>query len=111
FVSLARRGAFSLDGKPPASWARRWATHGPTLLSVSAAVLLVSFAAPSLTRIPRHSTLLGHASSSGAPLFDWIRANTARDAVLLTPPDLDGVRFFAQRAIVVDWKCSPGIPL
>ncbi len=34
--------------------------------------------------------------------LDWIRSHTKPDALLLSPPYQDGIRFFAERAIVVD---------
>ena len=39
--------------------------------------------------------------------LDWVRARTAKDALLLSPPYLDGVRFFGERAIVVDFHANP----
>lgn len=43
-------------------------------------------------------------------LYRWLRESSPRDAIYLTPPDLDGARFLGQRAIVVDWKAVPLIP-
>jgi len=43
-------------------------------------------------------------------LYRWLRESSPRDAIYLTPPDLDGSRFLGQRAIVVDWKAVPLIP-
>ena len=37
----------------------------------------------------------------------WIRDHTPQEAVLLSPPYLDGARFFAQRAIVADFQVHP----
>lgn len=39
--------------------------------------------------------------------LQWIRSNTEKNAVLLTPPDAGGIRFFAERAIVVDFHANP----
>ncbi|HEX3776480.1 MAG TPA: DUF6798 domain-containing protein, partial [Polyangiaceae bacterium] len=43
-------------------------------------------------------------------LYRWLRESSPRDAIYLTPPDLDGARFLGERAIVVDWKAVPLIP-
>ena len=37
----------------------------------------------------------------------WIRTQTPQDSLLLTPPQQDGMRFFAERAIVVDFHANP----
>ena len=37
----------------------------------------------------------------------WIRTHSPQDAILLTPPSLDGIRFFTERAIVVDFHANP----
>lgn len=37
----------------------------------------------------------------------WIRTHTPKDVLLLTPPYQDGVRFFSERAIVVDFHGLP----
>lgn len=40
-------------------------------------------------------------------LAHWCRENTPTDAVFLTPPDLAGFRFWARRAVVVDYATPP----
>lgn len=57
-----------------------------------------------------HSNLLREESGSNADLYRWLREESPKDAVYLTPPDLDGARLLGQRAIVVDWKAVPLIP-
>jgi hypothetical protein len=34
----------------------------------------------------------------------WVRQHTARDAVILTPPDREGFRVFSERPVVGEWK-------
>jgi len=56
------------------------------------------------------STLLREERGSTADLYRWLRERSPKDAVYLTPPDLEGTRYLGQRAIVVDWKAVPLIP-
>jgi hypothetical protein len=35
---------------------------------------------------------------------DWVRLNTPKDAILLTPPQETGFRVFSERSIVGEWK-------
>ncbi|HWZ87707.1 MAG TPA: DUF6798 domain-containing protein [Polyangiaceae bacterium] len=59
----------------------------------------------------RRSTLVkDDEGRTNLDLYRWLRESSPRDAVYLTPPDLDGARFLGQRAIVVDWKAVPLIP-
>jgi hypothetical protein len=56
------------------------------------------------------STLLKEERGATADLYRWLREKSPKDALYLTPPDLEGARFLGQRAIVVDWKAVPLIP-
>jgi hypothetical protein len=59
----------------------------------------------------RRSTLLkDDEGRANVELYRWLRESSPRDAIYLTPPDLDGARYLGQRAIVVDWKAVPLIP-
>jgi Dolichyl-phosphate-mannose-protein mannosyltransferase len=59
----------------------------------------------------RRSTLLkDDEGRANLDLYRWLRESSPRDAIYLTPPDLDGARYLGQRAIVVDWKAVPLIP-
>lgn len=53
------------------------------------------------------STLLHGLDPSQTALYAWLRRHTPTDAVLLTPPSVEGMRFHSERAIVVDWKAAP----
>jgi hypothetical protein len=57
-----------------------------------------------------HSTLLKEEDGRNDQLYRWLREESPKDAIYLTPPDLEGARFLGQRAIVVDWKAVPLIP-
>jgi hypothetical protein len=56
------------------------------------------------------STLLKEDGGRNDELYRWLREKSPKDAIYLTPPDLEGARFLGQRAIVVDWKAVPLIP-
>src|SRR6188768_2217641 len=56
------------------------------------------------------STLLREDGGRNDELYRWLREKSPKDAIYLTPPDLEGARFLGQRAIVVDWKAVPLIP-
>jgi 4-amino-4-deoxy-L-arabinose transferase-like glycosyltransferase len=56
------------------------------------------------------STLLKQERGATVELYRWLRERSPKDAVFLTPPDLEGARYLGQRAIVVDWKAVPLIP-
>ncbi len=56
------------------------------------------------------STLLKEERGANSELYKWLREQSPKDAVYLTPPDLEGARLLGQRAIVVDWKAVPLIP-
>jgi len=43
-------------------------------------------------------------------LAEFMRERTPKQALFLTPPDDDSLRFFGERAIVVDWKGNPAVP-
>ncbi len=58
---------------------------------------------------PRSSLLRNHAPHD-QQLYDWVADNTNEDALFLTPPTHQSFRFDTQRAIVVDWKCTPMLP-
>jgi len=56
------------------------------------------------------SSLLHEEQGSQADLSAWLRQSSPKDAIFLTPPDLQSLRYMGERAIVVDWKAVPLIP-
>jgi hypothetical protein len=65
------------------------------------------------TMVFRHFNLIapdmGYVRPAERELYEWM-GTTEPDAVFLIPPALDGVRLFARRAVVVDWKGFPFRP-
>jgi hypothetical protein len=43
-------------------------------------------------------------------LYEWMRDKSPKDALFLTPPRAESMRFHGERAIVVDWKSNPVSP-
>ncbi len=88
----------------------RWETvaHGALLLMLGG--LVVISAHQDLGMIRARSTLLAGRNPSEEALYAWVREHTEVDAIFLTPPRIEGMRFHMQRAIVVDWKAVPIVP-
>jgi len=86
-----------------------WRHAKPELLAAVALALLVGFGVGPLARIARHSSLLASASPARG-LHAWMREKTPKQSLFLTPPADDSLRFFGERAIVVDWKGNPAVP-
>jgi len=74
------------------------------------AISLYQLVPEHLVHAREHSTLLNPGRGNTEDLYRWLREKSPKDAVYLTPPDLEGARFLGQRAIVVDWKAVPLIP-
>ena len=79
------------------------------LVTGAAFALLVGFAVGPLSRIGLHSSLFAPPSPARA-LHGFMRERTPKQSLFLTPPDEDSLRFFGERAIVVDWKGNPAVP-
>ncbi len=86
---------------------KRLLAFSPLLLG---AYELSRLAPDRLQQARQKSTLLKEDGGRNDDLYRWLREKSPKDAIYLTPPDLDGARFLGQRAIVVDWKAVPLIP-
>ncbi|HEY3665384.1 MAG TPA: DUF6798 domain-containing protein [Polyangiaceae bacterium] len=87
--------------------AKRWLGRSPLVIG---ALMLYLLAPDRVAQGYARSNLLKEQGGSQADLYRWLRESSPKDAVYLTPPDLEDTRFLGQRAIVVDWKAVPLIP-
>jgi hypothetical protein len=86
-------GLFLLVRATPAG---RWAKAA----GVVATAVSLLYVLPSLYADSREATV----TQSWNEVQAWVRENTPRDAVILTPPYREGFRQFSERAIVGEWK-------
>ena len=87
-----------------------WAAHGATLVLVLAVANVARNVPEQIEEVPGRSLLLRDGGAKQDDLYTWMREKTEKDAIFLTPPDVDTFRFYGQRAIVVDWKSTPMVP-
>jgi hypothetical protein len=96
-------------------YVRALAASQPSGLPVARvlAALLITLAAVNVarfSRLRRYSNLLSGGDRGAAELCAWVTAHSPENALFLTPPDEEELRFRCQRAIVVDWKTEPVEP-
>jgi hypothetical protein len=82
----------------------------PVALGLAFFTLFVNFAVGPLERVSAHSSLLTRPHDARSELETWMRERSPKQALFLTPPDEDTLRFWGERAIVVDWKGVPALP-
>ena len=82
----------------------------PVWLAVASFALFVNFAMGPLARVRAHSSLLSRPHDARSELETWMRERSPKQALFLTPPDEETLRFWGERAIVVDWKGIPALP-
>ncbi len=80
--------------------ARDLAPRARQALVASAAVLTVAALLPYSYYVAR----VRWESGSWRAAQNWVRENTPRDAIILTPPKEAGFRVFSERTIVGEWK-------
>jgi hypothetical protein len=110
-AQLAERSGAFLRKHRVASGVRRFAASiAPLVLLVLAAWVWWEFAATPVRHFRQRSNLIQGLDRDEAALFSWVRENTPRDAIFITPPSMERFRLDAQRAIIVDWKSPPLAP-
>jgi hypothetical protein len=82
----------------------------PTALLLGSALILYLAARDPMATIQQRSTLVQGLNRHERDLFEWMRKNTPKDAVFLSPPQIETIRYHGRRAIVVDWKSNPIVP-
>ncbi len=87
-----------------------WGRAAPWLSVVAAAILAFQVGKPHLKLLKEHSTLINGIHPNDRALTEWMRDSTPKDALFLTPPGIETLRYHGQRAIVVDWKSNPIVP-
>ncbi len=114
FASLFGMGVVALlsaatrwIGTKPFRIARRVA---PWVLAACASVLVYKHAEAKNPEAKKKSNLYSGGDKSMKELCGWVIKKTSKDAVFLTPPDLESFRFQCERAIIVDWKTPPIVP-
>jgi hypothetical protein len=82
----------------------------PWIASALGVVALVAAVKEPLSSVRNRSNLLTGMPGAETDLYAWLRANTPKDATVLSPPGLERFRLASERAIVVDWKASTYAP-
>ncbi|MFO0550991.1 MAG: DUF6798 domain-containing protein [Polyangiaceae bacterium] len=82
----------------------------PWVFVAAASVLVISEASARNPEAKKKSSLYSGGDKSMRDLCGWVMKKTSKDAVFLTPPDIETFRFQCERGIVVDWKTPPIVP-
>ncbi|HTQ48054.1 MAG TPA: DUF6798 domain-containing protein, partial [Polyangiaceae bacterium] len=82
----------------------------PRAAAVAAAALFIHHVHGPLDGVRARSNLYTGMRGPETDLYDWLRANTPKDATILSPPGLERFRLIGERPIVVDWKGSTYAP-
>jgi hypothetical protein len=87
--------------------ARQVALGLVTVLGLGVAALVTL---PRAMAYRQHSNIYNADKGPENELYAWIRAKTPKNAIFLSPPQMERFRLGAERGIVVDWKGSTYLP-
>lgn len=79
------------------------ATAGP-------AYALVKSVEPTVRALPERSTIFHGIGKDERELCEFMRTKTPKDALFISPPNIETLRFHGERAIIADWKSNPIVP-
>ena len=82
----------------------------PWLASAATALMFAVAVKAPLDSVKARSNLFTGMPGAETDLYAWLRANTDKDATILSPPGLERFRLASERPIVVDWKASTYAP-
>lgn len=104
-LSLGAAVLLARSGSP------RWrAAAGPSAIAIVVLAVTAVALHSGLYRF-RHSTMVrGPAGAAAQELYAWARSKPP-DTLFVVPPMLQDFRVQSRRAVVVDWKSVPGLPL
>jgi hypothetical protein len=87
-----------------------WSRAGAWIVMLGASVLFYNAAEVPVRTFDDRSTLIRGIDRYELDLYRWMKSSTQQDAVFLTPPNIETMRYHGQRPIVVDWKGNPVVP-
>lgn len=102
----ARVASESLRKRANEAWVRGGAI-GAGALTLAWAIFQIH---PDLRDLEKRSNVYSGLPKAERDLFTWMQAKTPKEALFLTPPSNEHMRFHGQRSIVVDWKSNPVVP-
>jgi hypothetical protein len=78
--------------------------------SAGPAAALLLTVAPTVRSLPEKSTIWKGINKDERELCAFMRDKTPKDALFVSPPAVETLRFHSQRAIIADWKSNPIVP-
>ena len=87
-----------------------WSRFAPAILALGGVAIVLQVGRPHLVDVSAHSSMVTGINPSERELTQWMRESSPKDALFLTPPGIETLRYHSQRAIVVDWKSNPIVP-
>jgi len=80
------------------------------VISLLALVVTAEVTLPRAISYRKRSNVFAVPTGAENDLYTWIRGNTPKSAIFLSPPQMERFRLDSERGIVVDWKGSTYLP-